>query len=147
MNLSSSQKRKNELISIKPLKKSIYLENLEKQRYEGLKSIEKQKAGILIDKILIKEKFKRDYTIFSNHKFHEKEKFSTIENRTIKNNKILSLNKTNKNNKNSIIKYHQNNKSLNKMTKETFITRNLDRNNFLSIIGDDIINSKYLLKK
>ena len=48
--------------------------------------------------------------------------------------------------KNKINKSSENNKVINKKIKETFLTGNIDRKNFLSTIGDDIINSKDLLK-
>ena len=143
-------KRKNELINLKPIKKSNYLKNLEKQRYEGLKLIENEKAGILIDKILRRETIYRDYSIFNSHG-NINEKFSTVENHKRKNRNFNNYN-FNKNN-NSQKKYKiynnnnsKNNKVINKISKETFITRGMDRKNFLSAIGDDIINSNYLVK-
>ena len=57
------KKKEKELILVKPIKKSKYLKNLEKQKYEGLKLIEVEKAELLIDRILKRERFVRDYTI------------------------------------------------------------------------------------
>lgn len=150
----SSQKRKKDLILVKPIQKSNYLKNLEKQRYEGLKLIEEEKAEILIEKILRRGKIYRDYSIFSKHKPKNlEEKFLTTENNSnrIKNNNINILHKNSKSqNKYKIYNtpnFHNrnNNLILTKMAKETFITRNLENRNFLSIIGDDIMKSNNLI--
>ena len=139
---------KKELILIRPIKRSNYLKNLEKQRCEGLKYIEEEKANILIDKILKKGTIFRDYSIFSKNTNNNNIKSI---NNIKKDNYITNYNSynfKNKMQKKKIIHYstdiHKNNNVLNTMSKETFITRNLGRKNFLSIIGDDIINSNYL---
>ena len=147
--LSTSPRKKEVLISVKPIKRSNYLKNLEKQKYEGLKLIEEEKADILIEKILRRERIHRDYSIFSHrkndNKINEEEKMGK------KNVLIKNYNNYNKNiiqNKNKINNssdFHRNNKELKKISKETFITRNFGRKNILSIIGDDIINSNYLV--
>ena len=147
--LSTSRKIKKELISIKPIKRSHYLKNLEKKKYEGLKHIEEEKADILVEKILRRQKIYRDYSIFSCHKndkkIKEEEKLEK-ENNIIKNYNNYNKNRIQKKNKiyNSL-DLNRNNKELKSMSKETFITRNFGRKNILSIIGDDIINSNYLV--
>ena len=86
--LSTSPRKKEVLTSVKPIKRSNYLKNLEKQKYEGLKLIEEEKADILIEKILRRERIHRDYSIFSHHnndnKINEEEKLRK-ENVIIKN--------------------------------------------------------------
>ena len=151
MYFSNVTKKKNELIFLKPIKKSNYLKSLEKQRYKGLQFIEKEKAGLLIDKILRKETIYRDYSIFSKHRNNNNinEKFSTVENHKRKNKNLNNyyFNKNmNSGKKDKIKNSSENNKEINKMSKETFLTGNIDKKNFLSTIGDDIINSKYLVK-
>ena len=118
------------------------------QRYKRLKLIEEEKANILINKILRKGNIYRDYTIFSKNR--NENTIKTINN-IKKDNCIINYNNyvfKNKDIKKKKINYSTdvqiNNKLLNKMSKETLIRRNLDRENFLYIIGDDIINSKYL---
>ena len=147
--LSTSPRKKEVLTSVKPIKRSNYLKNLEKQKYEGLKLIEEEKADILIEKILRRERIHRDYSIFSHHnndnKINEEEKLRK-ENVIIKNYNNYNKNIIQKKNKiNNSSDFHRNNKELKKISKETFITRNFGRKNILSIIGDDIINSNYLL--
>ena len=142
------KKRKNDLILIKPIKKSNYLKNLEKQRYEGLKLIEEEKADILVDKILRRDKINRDYSVFSRYNFLDfGKKNILIENneKNIGNIKYYSKdNKKQKVNKiNSSSNFSKNNHlTLNNMSKETFITRSIDKNKFLSTIGNDIVNTK-----
>jgi hypothetical protein len=46
-------------------KKSNYLKNLPKLKYDGLKEIENEKVEILIDKFLGINKFERDYSFFN----------------------------------------------------------------------------------
>ena len=46
-------------------KKSNYLKNLPKLKYDGLKEIENEKVKILIDKFLGINKFERDYSFFN----------------------------------------------------------------------------------
>ena len=149
MYYSLKPRNKKELFLIKPIRRSNYLKNLEKQTFAGLECIEEEKANILIDKILGKGTIFRDYSVFSNHLNDSK--------RYIKN--INSINKDNyitnykscklrnklhkKKNINNSKDFHKIKKMLNKMSKETFIKRNLERENFLSIIGKDIINSNY----
>ena len=147
--LSTSPRKKEVLTSVKPIKRSNYLKNLEKQKYEGLKLIEEEKADILIEKILRRERIHRDYSIFSHHnndnKINEEEKLRK-ENVIIKNYNNYNKNIIQKKNKiNNSSDFHRNNKELKKISKETFITRNFGRKNILSIIGDDIINSNYLV--
>ena len=144
--LTTSPRKKEELISVKPIKRSNYLKNLEKQKYEGLKLIEEEKADILIEKILRRERIYRDYSIFFRHKkdskIKEEEKIGKGNN-IIKNYNIYNKNIIQKRNKTS--DFNKNNKELKTMSKETFITRNFGRKNILSIIGDDIINPNYLV--
>ena len=147
--LSTSPRKKEVLISVNPIKRSNYLKNLEKQKYEGLKLIEEEKADILIEKILRRERIHRDYSIFSHrkndNKINEEEKMGKksvlIKNYNNYNKNIIQ----NKNKINNSSDFHRNNKELKKISKETFITRNFGRKNILSIIGDDIINSNYLV--
>jgi len=142
------KKRKNDLILIKPIKKSNYLKNLEKQRYEGLKLIEEEKADILVDKILRRDRINRDYSVFSRYNFLDFGKNNVlIENNERKGGNIKNYSKNNKNqniNKiNSSSNFSKNNHiTLNNMSKETFITRSIDKNKFLSTIGNDIVNTK-----
>ena len=142
------KKRKNDLILIKPIKKSNYLKNLEKQRYEGLKLIEEEKADILVDKILRRDRINRDYSVFSRYNFLDFGKNNIlIENNERKGGNIKNYSKNNKNqniNKiNSSSNFSKNNHiTLNNMSKETFITRSIDKNKFLSTIGNDIVNTK-----
>ena len=147
MNYLNIPRNKKELILVKPIKRSNYLKNLEKQRFETLKLIEKEKANLLIEKILKTGSVCRDYSIFSNHKCDNK--INEVNN-IIKDNNTITINSyyyRNKNPKkkkiNNSTDFHKNNRVLNKMSPETFIKRNLNRDNFLSIIGDDIINSNY----
>ena len=144
-----SKKRKNDLILIKPIKKSNYLKNLEKQRYEGLKIIEEEKAGILVDKILRRDKMNRDYSVFSRYNFFDfGKKNILIENNDKKSGSIKYYSKNNKNQKvnkiNSSSNFKNNYITLNNGSKETFITRSIDKNKFLSTIGNDIVNTKNL---
>ena len=44
-----------------------YLRNLEKKRNEGINKIQEQKARLIIDDILKLNKFKRNYSCFSNY--------------------------------------------------------------------------------
>ena len=148
MYYSNIPKTRKELILVKPIRKSNYLKNFEMQRYKRLKLIEEEKANILINKILRKGNIYRDYTIFSKNR--NENTIKTINN-IKKDNCIINYNNyvfKNKDIKKKKINYSTdvqiNNKLLNKMSKETLIRRNLDRENFLYIIGDDIINSKYL---
>ena len=148
MYYSNVPRIRKELILVKPIRKSNYLKNLEMQRYKGLKLIEEEKANILIDKILRKGNIYRDYSVFSKNR--NENTFKTINNIN-KDNYIINCNNyvfKNKDSKKKKINYSTdvqiNNKLLNKMSKENLIRRNLDRENFLYIIGDDIINSKYL---
>ena len=55
-----------------------------------------------------------------------------------KNNKNQKINKINSSSNFS----KNNNINLNNMSKETFITRSIDKNRFLSNIGNDIVNTK-----
>ena len=151
MYCSNFPRSKKELILLKPIKKSNYLKSLEKQRYKGLQFIEKEKAGLLIDKILRKETIFRDYSIFSKHKNDNNinENFYTLENHKRKNKNLNNyyFNKNMNNGKNNKINNSsKKNKEINNISKETFITGNIDKKNFLSIIGDDIINTKLLFK-
>ena len=157
MLFSNYPKRKDELFMVKPIKRSNYFKNLEKERYERLKVIEEEKVNILIEKILRTGRVNRDYSIFNrrlNDNNINKDKISKKENIFEKNfnanNNISNFHYKNKKEKKSGINissnFHNNNKIMNKMSKETFITRNLDRENFLSIIGDDIINANYVFK-
>ena len=142
------KKKKNDLILVKPIKKSNYLKNLEKQRYEGLKLIEEEKADILVDKILRRDKINRDYSVFSRYNFLDfGKKNILIENNEKKIGNIKYYSKDNKKQKvnkiNSSSNFSKNNHiTLNNMSKETFITRNIDKNKFLSTIGNDIVNTK-----
>ena len=141
------KKRKNDLILIKPIKKSNYLKNLEKQRYEGLKLIEEEKADILVDKILRRDKMNRDYSVFSRYNFFDfGKKNILIENNDKKSGSIKYYSKNNKNQKvnkiNSSSNFKNNYITLNNGSKETFITRSIDKNKFLSTIGNDIVNTK-----
>ena len=95
-----SKKRKNDLILIKPIKKSNYLKNLEKQRYEGLKLIEEEKADILVDKILRRDRINRDYSVFSRYNFLDfGKKNILIDNNGKKIGNIKYYSKNNKNQK------------------------------------------------
>ena len=142
------KKKKNDLILIKPIKKSNYLKNLEKQRYEGLKLIEEEKADILVDKILRRDRINRDYSVFSRYNFLDfGKKNILIDNNGKKIGNIKYYSKNNKNQKinkiNSSSNFSKNNNiNLNNMSKETFITRSIDKNRFLSNIGNDIVNTK-----
>ena len=142
------KKKKNDLILIKPIKKSNYLKNLEKQRYEGLKLIEEEKADILVDKILRRDRINRDYSVFSRYNFLDfGKKNILIDNNEKKIGNIKYYSKNNKNQKtnkiNSSSNFSKNNNiNLNNMSKETFITRSIDKNRFLSNIGNDIVNTK-----
>ena len=142
------KKKKNDLILIKPVKKSNYLKNLEKQRYEGLKLIEEEKADILVDKILRRDRINRDYSVFSRYNFLDfGKKNILIDNNEKKIGNIKYYSKNNKNQKinkiNSSSNFSKNNNiNLNNMSKETFITRSIDKNRFLSNIGNDIVNTK-----
>ena len=144
----SLKKKKNDLILIKPIKKSNYLKNLEKQRYEGLKLIEEEKADILVDKILRRDRINRDYSVFSRYNFLDfGKKNILIDNNEKKIGNIKYYSKNNKNQKinkiNSSSNFSKNNNiNLNNMSKETFITRSIDKNRFLSNIGNDIVNTK-----
>ena len=143
----SFEKSKNELKLVKPIKKSNYLKNLEKKRYEGLRRIEEGKADILVDKILKTGQIYRDYSIF-NHKNKVKdnninEKNFTVENKKGDNTKNLKKYK----NCNLSNNYHRKNIISNKNKKDTkdmFITGNNGYKNILTLIGDDIIKSNYL---
>ena len=122
---------------------------MEKQKYEGLRLIEEEKADILIKKILKRGRIYRDYSIFSHHKndniIKEEENLGK-ENDIIKNYNYYNKNIIQKRNKrNNSSDFNKNNKELKTMSKETFITRNYGRKNILSIIGDDIINPNYLI--
>ena len=142
------KKSKKDLILVKPIKKSNYLKNLEKQRYEGLKKIEEEKADILVDKILRRDKINRDYSVFSRYNFFDFDKKNIlIENNDKKSDNIKYYSRNNKNQKvnkiNSSSNFSKKNHiTLNNMSKETFITRSIDKNKFLSNIGNDIVNAK-----
>ena len=142
----SFEKRKNELILVKPIRKSNFLKNLEKQRYEGLRRVEKGKAEILVDKILKKDQIYRDYSIFTHKNNDMNEEKLIIENNKGENNENIKNNKTPKkyNVYNTPKYYHKNNIISNKKSKESkdmFITGSNGYKNILSIIGDDIIKS------
>ena len=146
MNYLNRPRNKKELILVKPIKRSNYLKNLENQRFETLKLIEEEKANLLIEKILKTGAVCRDYSIFSNYKCDNK---INVMSNIIKDNNTITINSyyRNKNPKkkkiNNSTDFHKNNRVLNKMSPETFIKRSLHRDNFLSIIGDDIIYSNY----
>ena len=143
----SFEKSKNELKLVKPIRKSNYLKNLEKKRYEGLRRIEEGKADILVDKILKTGQIYRDYSIF-NHKNKVKDYNINEKNFTVENNKGDNNKKLKKYNDYNIPNnYHRKNIMSNKNkknTKDMFITGNNGYKNILTLIGDDIIKSNYL---
>ena len=90
----------------------------------------------------------RDYSVFSRYNFFDfGKKNILIENNDKKSGNIKYYSKNNKNQKvnkiNSSSNFSKNNHiTLNNMSKETFITRSIDKNRFLSNIGNDIVNTK-----
>ena len=139
------KKKEKELILVKPIKKSKYLKNLEKQKYEGLKLIEVEKAELLIDRILKRERFVRDYTIFSHYNHNNKNNENSDNNeRRTKDPNINGLHKNNKSQLNHRLKINKSifqKDNIPKIPKETFITRSVEKKKILPFIGNEIINS------
>lgn len=64
MNLNFLKKKNKKLFDEKLNKRSFFLRELPKKKSEGLKKIEEEKTEILIDRVLKRDRFERDYKFF-----------------------------------------------------------------------------------